>query len=211
MKPSYLKAFAVAVGLSAMIAPAQAATITFDDIVVGSPNNIQTGVVSGGFNFTGPHFHIIDSPTTCSTGCVSDGTQYMGEDAGNGVTMTPVGGGLFSLTSFEGAELFLGLSNASTIRIYGHLFGGSNVFADLFLDGLKDGAGGIPDFQTFGIGWTNLTSVDFVGLGVDANAISFSVDNIVVNTAVPEPFTLWLFGAGLAGAVAMRRRKAASA
>ena len=137
--------------------PAKAALVTFDDVVNGSTNEIRTSATSAGFDFTSIHFHVIDSPTSCTFGgCVANGTQYAAEDAptlAGPVTMTPSGGGTFSLVSFDGAELFLddlaaaggGFPNAPLIHVVGNLSGGGTIFADFRLDGLKDGAGGVAD------------------------------------------------------------------
>jgi hypothetical protein len=46
------------------------------------------------------------------------------------------------------------------------------------------------------------------GINVDETAVTGGVTS---STPVPEPFTLSLFGAGLAGAAALRRRKKAEA
>src|SRR2546425_12295790 len=86
--------------------PAKAALVTFDEVVNGSTNEIGPSATSAGFDFTSIHFHVIDSPTSCTFGgCVANGTQYAAEDAptlAGPVTMTPSGGGTFSLVSFDG-------------------------------------------------------------------------------------------------------------
>src|SRR6267142_4324304 len=82
--------------------PASAALITFEDVVNGPFNNdIRTSATSDGFGFTSTHFHVINNPTQCAFGgCVANGTQYAAADAptlAGPVTMTPSGGGTFSL------------------------------------------------------------------------------------------------------------------
>jgi hypothetical protein len=69
-------------------------------------------------------------------------------------------------------------------------------------------AGFTPDF--FGI-TSNLEIAD-IYVGVDGNksaASIFGLDNLTIAgpTAVPEPISMAVFGAGLAGLAVMRRRK----
>lgn len=197
---------------------AAASVVTFDD-VAGGGNAIQTSINSGGFVFTSTHFHVTDDPGSCSFGgCVQNGTQYGAEDAptlAGPVTMARQGGGTFSLASFDGAELWLddaaaaagGFQNASLIRVVGDLFGGGTIAQDFVLDGIKDGAGGVDDFQSFlfGAGWTNLVSATFEGRDVQGSLASIAFDNINANgNTVPEPASLVLVAAALG---LMRRRR----
>lgn len=78
--------------------------------------------------------------------------------------------------------------------------------------------GADPAFADFAHSASTLTLEFFIfGPGnQDLNDESWAMDNLVVSVdtigrqqAVPEPFTLSLFGAGLAGAAALRRRKSA--
>lgn len=55
------------------------------------------------------------------------------------------------------------------------------------------------------IALTSSGTIDFVGPAIPGNFAS-AIDNIQIS-AVPEPLTLSLFGAGLAGAATLRRRK----
>lgn len=207
----------------ALAHPALAAIVTFDD-VAGNNNAIITTATSGGYTFTSTHFHVIDNTTQCGFGgCVSNGTNYAAEDAptlAGPVTMTRASGGTFSLLSFDGAELFLsdasasagGFPNADRIRVEGYLAGGGSILADFILDGLKDGAGGVNDFQTFAFDatWTNLASVVWYGTTFAGSNASMAFDNInVVPGTVPEPSTVLLLSAGILAFATRRRRQAA--
>jgi hypothetical protein len=82
-------------------------------------------------------------------------------------------------------------------------FSGAPTITDVTLDPLSN-----SDFLSTGITFTD-TSVTFDVTGVTTAAANESLILDVQTAAVPEPFTLSLFGAGLAGAAAMRRRKKA--
>ena len=77
-------------------------------------------------------------------------------------------------------------------------------------DLVYDGTGSGVDFQkeSFGAGWSNLTSVMFKGAGSVSGNDSFAIDNLDVNV-IPEPATLSLLGLGLGGLGLIRRRRKA--
>lgn len=60
---------------------------------------------------------------------------------------------------------------------------------------------------TFAPGLGELTSIDFIGDGASGEPFLAALDANGTPVATPEPLTLSLFGAGLVGAAAMRRRK----
>ncbi|OQW39076.1 MAG: hypothetical protein A4S08_08380 [Proteobacteria bacterium SG_bin4] len=186
-----------------------AATITFDDIAPTS-NAIQTAVTSDGFNFAGDHFHIID---TFDSRLVSSGSNYLSaEDAadlGKSVTMTHAGGSLFNLIGLDVGELWLpgeSLNDFSDVLLTGNQFGGGVLSTTIRLDGIRDGVGGLNDFQSVAIGWTNLVSVTITGVDSSGGFGDYSIDSISVSL-VPEPetYALLLAGLGVVGAFARRR------
>jgi PEP-CTERM motif len=195
--------------------PSQAATITFEDIAptVGTANVIGSAT-SDGFLFTSPsnHIHLVNqAPTFADSGSTNLFIHDNGgQNAGNFLTMAQASGGLFSLQSAALSEGFIGFGAAS-VHIVGNLFGGGTVTSDFVLDGIIDSLGGVQDFQTasFGAAWTNLTSVTFTGVGGTVNEHAFSIDDIDVNnvSAVPEPASLLLLGAGLGLVGRLRRRR----
>jgi hypothetical protein len=199
--------------------PANSSMVTFD-AVPSSGNPIITILTTDGFTFTSGHFHTVDSPTIANFGgSVANGTIFIGEEAGSlglPITMANSLGNPFSLVGFDGAEAFLnstaaaavGYSNASNIVLNGVLFGGGTLSATFALDGIKDGLGGVNDFQSFLLpAWTNLSSVTFSGLTDAGGHGGFALDNIDVNTSpVPIPATLLLFGSGLLGLTWFRKK-----
>jgi len=189
---------------------ANASVVTFDDLPV-SGNSIFTFVSSGGFDFNGGHFHIIDTP---DSRIVGNGTQFLGAEAAGGlgkaVTMTQAGGGLFSLDGLDVAELWRAgepLNDFYQVSLTGNQFGGGVLSMLIELDGVADGPGGANDFQTIALGgWTNLMSVTITGVNAVGGFGDYSIDNLLVNV-VPEPgtYALMLAGLGLVGFMARRR------
>jgi hypothetical protein len=69
------------------------------------------------------------------------------------------------------------------------------------------GSGAAYDFSTlYFVGLISDTPFSSATIGGGANASVFNLDNLTV-AAIPEPVTLSVFGVGLAGAAALRRRK----
>ena len=190
----------------------QAALITFDGIPSAGNPILGAPVFDSGFSFGSSHFHTIDSPAIFG-GADNGSPVYLGEEDGSlgvDIVMSQLGGGAFSFSQFDGAELFVaapgGFPNATSILVTGALSGGGSVSATFALDGIVDGAGGAADFQTFFLpgSFTNLTSVTFSGLIGSSGTGGLGIDNIVVDT-VPEPSTVFLLGLGLTGILARRR------
>jgi hypothetical protein len=64
---------------------------------------------------------------------------------------------------------------------------------------------------TFSLTFNNLTNtIDFSTVNIDESVLNGKKDVFVMFTMIPEPSALWLFGAGAAALVALRRRRGAA-
>ena len=123
------------------------------------------------------------------------------------VTFSQIGGAPFALTSLDYAKWQHAPLAAATITVTGNHVDGTTVVTTLSPGGIFGGPG--ADFQTFAFGpdWGNLSSVVLRGSGATTGTLNyFAIDNVVVNTAVPEPGTLTLLGLGSACLISRRRR-----
>ena len=206
----------VALVLAGSIGNAHGATITFEDHAVSSGTALPLSgdPTSGGFSF--------DMASNVyqfanNSALVDSGSTYMviEGDPLSQTTFSQIGGAPFALTSIDFAEWQSDSPGSHAypqqIMVTGNQLGGTTVFATLFPDGIFDGPGGQPDFQTFTFGpqWANLLSVVLLGTGATTGSLNyFAIDNVGVDTAaaVPEPGTLSLLGLGSAYLFGRRRR-----
>ena len=123
--------------------------------------------------------------------------------AGNGappivITMSQVGGGAFSLGSFDAATGEANFTGGSTINLVGTFIGGGTISQNVVVT---------HSWASYALaGFTNLSSLSFS----NADAVAgISIDNLnSAVAAVPEPETYALMGLGLAALALVRRRRA---
>lgn len=173
---------------------ASAQTITFEgqsNAIYGAPIT-RDGFVIGNPDGQEQHFHEVASTVF---GLASNGTGVLLNDRDSQIFLQALGGGAFTLGSFDIAASF---SNNPA----------SSFTATGFLAGLLVGttSGELGNFATFAGFGGNVDRVVFDGIGGGGG---FELDNVVVNSAVPEPasWAMMLIGFGAIGASMRRRRR----
>lgn len=200
----------VALALFASIRPAAALDITleFEEPSVPAPG-MQVGISSyseDGF-FIKP-LGLIEVATPfrlrrnggSSMGFPENGSPYLQLALQDSFEMVLMSGATFTPVSIDLAEYSEAFATPKDVLFTGYLSGGGTVSTTFTLDGLIDGTGPVPDFETF---LFPVTFADILRLETTTN--SFSADNLVV-TPVPEPVSAVLILAGL-GLLACRRNR----
>mgnify|MGYP001164221208 FL=1 len=205
--------------LAGTVGNAQADVVDFQDVPSGSSpcyvDFTATSLQSRGYTFTGnpaePYLYV------CESGVVQNNPSaaLVNANLRSVVTMTNSSGAAFSLESFfaggrtEDFDPSLPVSLysvATSIDILGHLMGGGTVFTSITLDSQAP-----YDWTQFFLpsSFTNLSSVVFTAQG-NGETPEFVIDDIVVtlpHQSIPEPASLALLGAALAGIGLLGRKK----
>jgi len=186
----------VGVAASLLIASASYATvIDFEGVAApGVQQQVGNNYVESGYNFNNPgadwEAAVIGQVSQNTSG--SDYYTWDSPASNNPITLTMIGGGLFSLSSLDvGSKSG---STAANFGITGYLFGGGTVFQSVT---------GVDNFQNLALGWSNLTHVEFAYSSGDFGAI----DNLAVSSSVPDNgATIALLGGTLVLFASLRRR-----
>lgn len=203
MKSSLLRILGLTL---ALVSSTQAAIITFE----GHPDDLANVQTQDGFQFvfSAAGWGIITNGFSLPL-AVQNGTTRLvarGNSSGSNaqVTMSPVGGGVFSLTGFDAATLQTNLGNGG-IQITGNLFGGGTVSTTITTS---------TTFASFVLpsNFMNLTSVVFQDTfsGPSGTVPGLALDNLNVNaSATPDGgATVAMLGLAVLGLAALRRRVA---
>jgi hypothetical protein len=184
-------------------------TLDFDNVVApGNPD--ITGLEIDPWAIGAQKFHTVSLPDAGLLRFANNGTPFIASVGGGldyPITIERLDGSPFSLVSFDAAEGFLddllaaeqGFASATKIEVEAALTSGFTVTLGFDLDGLRDGVGGVDDFESFHMsdGLQNVTSITFTGLSGNRRDAGFALDNVVVAAVVPEPATSTLIIAGI--------------
>lgn len=192
---------------------AEAILVDFENLPTATPGtggfSLTQPTLSGGFSFTTIAGTLQSMGANASTVIADNGTTSLALNSNTpgAIVMAHSAAQPFDLLSFDAAEMFtLALdANALSIDVTGNVEGGGTVNTSYTLDMVRDGIGGVQDFEQFVLpgSFQNLTSVTFAGMGVGGQN-DFQIDEIQAllsssgptTSAIPEPGTLWLLGLG---------------
>lgn len=128
-------------------------------------------------------------------GFADNGSPYLQTGLGTSLMFSFTNGTVFDMISVDLAEFSVTVTN-TTVRFVGYRYDGSVVTTDLTTDGIIDGTGPLPDFETFYFG------SEFSGLErVEIPTYGWSLDNLVVSVPEPAGGTLLVAGGLLLGAL----------
>ncbi|MEO6145631.1 MAG: PEP-CTERM sorting domain-containing protein [Sulfuriferula sp.] len=184
--------------LSAVAMSASATTISFDSLEqVGGGFQSLTSYNENGFNLSAGQFA---SAQQGNTAWYFGSASLFNNYSGGITTLTKIGGGTFDFSAIDLAPVSTMYSPGATVSFVGNVHGGGSVNTSFTLNNTYA-------FQTFLLsGFNNLDSVTW---RQDSPYSQF--DNVVLDRSVPEPASLALFGIGLVGLNAFRRKKANAA
>lgn len=189
--------FALSIAAASVLA--HAAIIDFENLPNSDPSYTLHGdtITSGGFQFASV-LHGGDAAAIAtwgsSEGFYTGSTAIFANFFDDSLDMTMVGGGAFSLTSIDLADVFLGAS-FDTITFTGTRADLSTVTETIILN---DGS----SLSTYSL--SLMSNVIKININ-DSTSNDLQIDNLVVD-AVPEPATMAVLGLG-AAALMRRRRK----
>lgn len=167
-----------------------------------NPTTESTSRNMNGFNLFTGHGHYIDSAhASVGVSWPDNGTDFLLHDNSSPMILTKIGGGAFSIQSFDASERHVSFASGETINVSAMLSGGGIISTVFTLDNTFG-----FETLTFDASWTNLASVSFQNA---SGRIAY--DNIVVDapTVVSAPGPLAILGLGILGLGLARRNRAA--
>ena len=190
-----ITAIALGVFASAAVAGGQSVTVTFDPpILPGGGYQIHAPYIQEGVSFSvtnHPYFAIYDGGLV---GRPDNGTAYLADPIA--MRFNFVNDALFSFNRLDVAEYSDVFASPQFVQLFGHKADNTVVEFDFYTDGIFDGTGPLPDFQTIVLP-DSFTDLRWVEFGLNNNTGAIAIDNVNLSV-VPEPSLLAFVALGAA-------------